>query len=70
MIRRLFLIVFVFCFLGLVWVGSLAAVTITIFKERHPEKCMAYYYNLASPEGVSWDCEGSNAKLNHPLREE
>ena len=65
MIRRLFLVVFTLITLGLVWVGAIAGVTLAIFKQRHPNKCMAYYYNKASPEGVSWDCEGSSEKFNY-----
>lgn len=61
MIRRVLLVVFVFMFLGLVWIGSISAVTIAIFKDRNPNKCMARYYNVVSPEALHWECKDGDA---------
>lgn len=64
MIRRLLLIIFVLMFLGLVWIGSLGAVTLAIFQDRHPDKCMARYYKTVTPDVLNWECEGSKSKIN------
>lgn len=56
MIRRLILMMVTGLALLCTWIACFAVVIILIFQSRHPDHCMAEYYNFFLPENVEYKC--------------
>lgn len=56
MIKRLILIILTLLGIGATWIVCIGTVIVLIFTKRHPDRCMADYYNKIAPEIVEFKC--------------
>lgn len=57
MLKRLLIVFFGLFMVVASWVVFPSLMMIAIFKQRHPNHCMAEYYNKVTPGEMRWTCK-------------
>lgn len=58
MFRRILILLVALMGIAASWVVSISLLIVLIFTQRHPDHCMAEYYNFFLPARYQVSCEG------------